>query len=152
MTAINQIDNQNIEQLAMDHLAPSQRSQLMSRIKGRDTSPEKRLRSLLHKAGFRFRLYIKNLPGKPDIVLPKYTTVIFVHGCFWHGHTCNKGTTRPKTRAEFWEKKISGNMDRDRRNFDDLINLGWKVVTVWECELKKSEELIHKLVDQFNNL
>lgn len=128
-----------------DHLSPDERSKLMSRIRGTNTTPEKKLRSLLHKAGFRFRLHVKNLPGKPDIVLPKYKTVIFVHGCFWHSHTCNKGTTRPKTRAEFWEKKITSNIERDRRNYDELRNLGWEVIIVWECELKKSSVLPERL-------
>lgn len=128
-----------------DHLSPAERSKLMSRIRGANTTPEKKLRSLLHKAGFRFRLHVKDLPGKPDIVLPKHKTVIFVHGCFWHGHTCNKGTTRPKTRAEFWEKKIRSNIERDCRNYDELTNLGWKVLVVWECELKKSSQLINNL-------
>lgn len=145
MTASIKIDNLNLKQNPMDHLTPNQRSQLMSRIKVRDTSPEKKLRRLLHRAGFRFRLHVKQLPGKPDIVLPRYRTIIFVHGCFWHGHTCNKGTTRPKTRVEFWKKKIEGNIERDKRNYDELKNLGWRVLTVWECELKNSEELQERL-------
>lgn len=129
----------------MDHLTPNQRSQLMSKIRGRNTSPERKLRSLLHKAGLRFRLHAKHLPGKPDIVLPRYRAAIMVHGCFWHGHTCAKGTNRPKTRVEFWEKKINGNQERDRLNCLELKSLGWKVLIVWECELKNPAELMTRL-------
>lgn len=108
----------------------------MSRIKGRDTKPELWLRSLLHKAGFRFRLHGPNLPGRPDIVLPKHRTVIFVNGCFWHRHEGCRFTTMPSTRPEFWQNKFEGTINRDRRNRGLLEEAGWKVVTVWECDLK----------------
>ncbi len=108
----------------------------MSRIRGRDTGPEMRLRSLLHRVGFRFRLHAKDLPGRPDIVLPKYRTVIFVHGCFWHRHEGCRNATTPSTRAEFWQAKFDGNVDRDNRNRAALEAAGWTVMTVWECELK----------------
>ncbi len=114
----------------------------MSRIRGRDTGPELRLRSLLHRAGFRFRLHAKDLPGKPDIVLPKYHTVIFVHGCFWHRHKGCRNATTPSTRAEFWQAKFDGNVDRDNRNRAALETAGWTVMTVWECELKADADRI----------
>lgn len=108
----------------------------MSRIKGRDTGPELRLRSLLHRAGFRFRLHAKDLPGKPDIVLPKYRTAIFVHGCFWHRHEGCRHATTPSTRADFWQDKFATNVNRDERNRTALEAAGWRVETIWECELK----------------
>lgn len=114
----------------------------MSRIKGRDTGPELRLRSLLHRAGFRFRLHAKDLPGKPDIVLPKYHTAIFVHGCFWHRHERCRNATTPSTRAEFWQNKFDGNVERDRRSRAALEADSWTVITVWECDLKAGAEQI----------
>jgi DNA mismatch endonuclease (patch repair protein) len=136
----------------MDNLSNDQRSALMSRIRGSGTKPEKIVRSLLHKMGFRFRHHAKNLPGTPDIVLPKYKTVIFVHGCFWHQHPGCKRSFSPKSNSDLWSEKLRRNVVRDREVSESLQNMGWKVLTVWECELKKSEELIHKLVDQFNNV
>lgn len=114
----------------------------MSRIKGRDTGPELRLRSLLHRAGFRFRLHAKDLPGKPDIVLPKYHTAIFVHGCFWHRHEGCRNATTPSKRAEFWQNKFDGNVERDRRNRAALEADSWTVITVWECDLKADADQI----------
>lgn len=114
----------------------------MSRIKGRDTGPELRLRSLLHRAGFRFRLHAKDLPGKPDIVLPKYRTAIFVHGCFWHRHEGCRNATTPSTRPEFWQEKFDGNVERDKRNRAAIETAGWTVITVWECDLKADADLI----------
>jgi DNA mismatch endonuclease (patch repair protein) len=112
------------------------RSFNMSRIKGKDTKPEMLVRRFLHAQGFRYRLHAKNLPGKPDIVLPKYKTVIFVHGCFWHGHENCKYYVVPKTRTEWWLNKINGNIANDKKAFFALQQLGWKVIEVWECELK----------------
>ena len=112
----------------------------MSRIKGRNTNPEVRLRSLLHRAGFRFRLHAKDLPGRPDVVLPKYRTAIFVHGCFWHRHPGCRNATTPSTRPEFWQQKFQSNVIRDARNRTELEAAGWKVKTVWECELKTDAE------------
>ncbi len=112
------------------------RSFNMSRIKGKDTKPEMLVRKYLHAQGFRFRLHVKDLPGKPDIVLPKYKTVIFVHGCFWHGHKGCKYFVVPKTRTERWLYKINGNIERDKKAFKELKKLGWKVIEVWECDLK----------------
>ena len=120
-----------------DTISPTRRSWNMSRIKGRDTAPEMKLRSLLHRAGFRFRLHERKLPGRPDIVLPKYHATIFVHGCFWHRHKGCSNTTTPSTRADFWAAKFAGNVARDHANADRLADLGWQVIIVWECELKK---------------
>ncbi|MGC2659766.1 MAG: DNA mismatch endonuclease Vsr [Bryobacteraceae bacterium] len=120
---------------------PEQRSRNMAAIKGKNTNPEIRVRSLLHSLGYRFRLHRKDLPGKPDIVLPKYRTVIFVHGCFWHCHECRWGSVVPKTRAEFWSVKRRGNVGRDQRQRAELESAGWKVMIVWECEARNTEAL-----------
>jgi DNA mismatch endonuclease (patch repair protein) len=112
------------------------RSYNMSRIKGKDTKPEILVRKFLHANGFRYKLHVKELSGKPDIVLPKYKTVIFVHGCFWHGHEGCKYYVVPKTRTEWWLNKINGNVENDKKNKNFLIKLGWKVIDIWECELK----------------
>lgn len=112
------------------------RSYNMSRIKGKDTKPEMLVRKFLFSKGFRYRLHVKDLPGKPDIVLPKYKTIIFVHGCFFHGHKGCKYFVVPKTRTEWWLDKIKGNQKRDREVEIQLNVLGWKVITIWECELK----------------
>ncbi len=121
----------------VDKLTPEKRSWNMSRIRSKNTKPELIVRSLLHRMGFRFRLHRKDLPGKPDIVLPKYKTVIFVHGCFWHRHKDCKVATTPSTRREFWEKKFKDNVARDERNQRQLRQLGWHVYVLWECEVKK---------------
>ena len=120
----------------MDKLSPEQRSRNMANIKGKDTKPEKIVRSILHSMGYRFRLHNKQLPGKPDIVLPRYRSVVFVHGCFWHGHDGCKRATMPTTRAEFWQNKIAGNRERDSRNIAALENLGYRCLIVWQCDLK----------------
>lgn len=116
--------------------SPETRSYNMSRIKGKNTKPEERVRKYLFSRGFRYRKNVNNLPGKPDIVLPKYRTCIFVNGCFWHKHEGCKYFVWPKNNAEFWEKKINGNAERDLRQHQELQDLGWKVIVVWECELK----------------
>ena len=115
---------------------PEVRSYDMSMIRGKNTKPEIIVRKFLHSKGFRFRLYRKELPGKPDIVLPKYKTVIFVHGCFWHGHKNCKYFVIPKTRTRWWMNKIKGNQETDKRNNRRLIKEGWKIITLWECQLK----------------
>jgi DNA mismatch endonuclease (patch repair protein) len=123
-----------------DLLTPERRSWNMSRIRGKDTGPELKLRSLLHRAGFRFRVHDKKLPGRPDIKLSKYRTVILVHGCYWHRHpSCSKATT-PKTRTEFWKSKFDGTVARDRKTARKLEAEGWKVQIVWECELESAPE------------
>tara|TARA_R110002049_G_scaffold251918_1_gene426347 strand:+ start:1955 stop:2386 length:432 start_codon:yes stop_codon:yes gene_type:complete len=124
-----------------DRISPEHRSWNMSRIKNRDTKPELIVRSLLHRMGYRFRLHRKDLPGKPDIVLPKYKTVIFVHGCFWHRHKGCKYAYTPKSRIEFWEKKFATNLKRDLENQKLLKNCGWKVRVIWECETRNLIEL-----------
>lgn len=135
-----------------DRLTKEQRHHCMSRIKGRDTKPEIKVRKSLWKAGFRYRLNSKRLPGKPDIVLPKFKTVVFVHGCFWHGHTC-KYAKLPATNTEFWKQKILSNKERDKRVISDLEQHGWHVIIIWQCQLKKSneEETILSLINDINN-
>jgi DNA mismatch endonuclease (patch repair protein) len=120
-----------------DVFTPEKRSEVMSRIRGSDTAMEVRVRRWLHRRGYRFRKNDSRLPGKPDIVLPKYRTAIFVHGCFWHGHEGCKLFVTPKTRAEFWMAKIGGTRDRDRRNQTDLAALGWRTLVLWECDLER---------------
>lgn len=109
----------------------------MSAIKGRDTKPEILLRKLLHSLGYRFRIQRKDLPGRPDIVLPRYKTAIFVNGCFWHRHEGCQYASTPSTNREFWEKKFAANEERDARNYAALKALGWHVVIIWECEVKE---------------
>lgn len=116
------------------------RSYNMSRIKNKNTKPEEIVRKFLFSQGFRYRKNDKRLPGHPDIVLPKYKTVIFVNGCFWHGHEGCKYFVWPKSNTEFWEKKITANKERDNRNMENLTQLGWRVLTIWECELKDSKK------------
>jgi len=124
-----------------EKLNQDQRSEIMRKVRGKDTKPELVVRRLLHRLGYRFRLHVRELSGRPDVVLPKYRTVVFVHGCFWHGHTCPKGRLRPVTNAEFWARKIDGNIKRDAKHRVDLQDSGWQVLTVWECELKNAELL-----------
>lgn len=130
----------------MDRVSKEKRRWTMSRVKGQDTKPEKVVRSILHRLGFRFRLHVANLPGKPDIVLPKYRTVIFVHGCFWHRHTGCKRATTPASNTEYWKKKFLKNIERDFKNKVSLESLGWKVLIVWECELQDMPKLIRHLL------
>lgn len=122
-----------------DVFSPPKRQEIMRHVKSKNTAPEVKLRSLLHKNGFRFRLNRKDLPGKPDIVLPKFKAVIFVHGCFWHGHSCNRGH-RPQTNIDFWNKKIESNIARDKKDSALLEAQGWRVLVVWQCEIKKKNE------------
>ena len=111
------------------------RSRMMSNIRGKDTKPELILRRALHARGLRYRLHVKDLPGKPDLVFPKFRAVVFVHGCFWHRHPgCAKATT-PATRVEFWQEKFRANVLRDQKNSERLTETGWRICTVWECEL-----------------
>jgi DNA mismatch endonuclease (patch repair protein) len=112
------------------------RSYLMSRIRSKNTKPELTLRSALFKEGFRYRIHVKHLPGKPDIVFPKYKTIIFVHGCFWHQHLGCRDGRLPKTRLEYWKPKLRGNVERSTCYEADLKSLGWKVLIVWECEIE----------------
>ena len=127
------------------HKVSEQRSRNMSAIKSKNTKPEIAVRKLLHSMGFRFRLHRKDLPGSPDIVLPKYKTLIFVHGCFWHRHENCKYASNPKTRKEFWESKFKANVKRDLEIQEKIKNIGWQSVVIWECELKDSSALKKKL-------
>lgn len=124
-----------------DHLSAEKRSWNMSRIRAKDTKPELTVRSLLHCIGYRFRLHRRDLPGRPDIVLPKYRTVIFVHGCFWHRHIGCRFSNLPKSRQDYWTEKLEGNVRRDRRHQRNLRKQGWKVLIVWECQTKTSAKL-----------
>ena len=121
--------------MAADSVAPEVRSRMMAGIRGKDTQPELAVRSALHARGFRFRLHRRDLPGNPDLVFPKHRAVVFVHGCFWHGHDCHLFRW-PKTRPEFWRRKIESNVERDRRRHIELVSSGWRVATIWECVLK----------------
>lgn len=121
--------------MCADTVSSGVRSRMMSGIRGKNTKPELIIRSGLHKAGFRFRIHDRSLPGHPDLVLPKYSALIFVHGCFWHGHQCHLFKW-PKTREAFWHDKIRGNMERDERYLVRLRDDGWRICIVWECALK----------------
>lgn len=125
------------------------RSYNMSQIKGKNTKPEILVRKFLHSKGFRFRLHDAKLPGKPDIILPKYKTVIFVHGCFWHGHKNCKYATIPKTKTEWWLKKIIGNVANDKKKSSNLKKEGWRVINIWTCQLKpkKVEKTLSSLLN-----
>ena len=131
--------------------SPAVRSFNMSRINGKNTKPEMLVRKYLFSKGFRYRLHVSNLPGKPDIVLPKYKTVIFINGCFWHGHEGCKYFVVPKTRTNEWMEKINKNTINDKRNFESLILDGWRPIIVWECELhpKNIEATLLKLLKYF---
>lgn len=128
-----------------DKLIPAQRSRCMSRIRGRDTRPEILVRRGLHARGFRFRLQDRRLPGRPDVVLPKYGVAIMVNGCFWHGHKGCRYATKPKTNVEFWEAKIARNRHRDEVTNAHLEALGWHVIRVWECELRGKSIITSRL-------
>lgn len=125
----------------MDKLSKEHRSWNMSRIRAQNTTPELIVRSLLHRSGYRFRIHRRDLPGSPDIVLPKYKIVIFVHGCFWHRHVRCRLAATPKSRPEFWRRKFLANARRDRRAVAQLTELGWRVVVIWECETRDSRSL-----------
>jgi DNA mismatch endonuclease (patch repair protein) len=125
-----------------NNLTPIKRSWNMSRIRSKDTGPERVVRSILHHMGYRFSLHREDLPGKPDIVLPKYRTVVFVHGCFWHRHRGCRLAYTPKSRQVFWLKKFSDNVARDRKVQRDLRRLGWQLLVVWECQLEGRRDVI----------
>lgn len=122
------------------------RSATMRAVKSRDTKPEMLVRRAAHALGYRFRLHRKDLPGSPDLVFPSRKKVIFVHGCFWHGHDCARGARMPKTNAEYWRAKMAGNVARDERVRAELAALGWEVLTVWECELKDADVLRERVI------
>ena len=121
----------------MDNLTPAQRSATMARVRGRNTKPELAVRRIVHAMGYRFRLYRSSLPGKPDLVFPQRRMVIFVHGCFWHGHRCRAGTNRPKSNRVYWRKHFRENQERDQRKVVALSAIGWRVIIQWECEIEE---------------
>ena len=137
----------------MDNLTPAERSEIMSRVKSKNTRPEILVRSFLHQHGLRFSLNRTALPGKPDIILRKYKAVVFVNGCFWHKHEGCRYFVWLKNNAEFWKKKIAGNVERDLRQQNELRLLGWNVVVIWECELKKDRfnETMASVTDNLRN-
>lgn len=128
-----------------DVYSSEKRSWVMSRIRGKSTSPEVKVRSLTHRLGYRFRLHGKELPGKPDLVFHSRKKVIFVHGCFWHGHDCPRGSRHPKSNAEYWHAKIRSNVERDARIQGELSSLGWNVMVVWECQLRDLDEVARNI-------
>lgn len=128
-----------------DVFSKEKRSWIMGRVKWRDTKPEMLVRSLVHRMGFRFRVHRRDLPGNPDIVLPRHGKVIFVHGCFWHGHKRCSRSKRPTTNKTFWNKKLDGNIERDKRFRRELRRMGWKVLVVWQCDTQNPEKLLQKL-------
>ncbi|QTO43638.1 DNA mismatch endonuclease Vsr [Burkholderia latens] len=129
----------------MDSLTPAERSERMSRIKGKNTKPELIVRSLVHRMGYRYRLHRKGLPGRPDLVFAKRRKVIFVHGCFWHRHEGCRLARLPKSRLDFWRPKLDANAKRDKEVELRLAELGWKVLTIWECEVKEGAALASRI-------
>lgn len=135
--------------------SPETRSYNMSRIHGKDTKPEELVRKYLFARGFRYRKNDRKLPGKPDIVLPKYKTVVFINGCFWHAHEGCRYFVWPKSNVEFWHNKINGNVVRDRSNYNKLLSMGWNVLVIWQCELRKDvftgtmDSLVHAIMSNY---
>lgn len=128
-----------------DHVPTEKRSEIMRAVRGKDTRPERLVRSAAHRLGLRFRLHDPRLPGRPDMVLRRWKTVIFINGCYWHRHRgCRKATT-PKSNVEFWEAKFAGNQKRDQRNYRQLAKLGWRVVVLWQCEVESIDEAMARL-------
>lgn len=121
----------------MDRISPIRRSWLMSRIRSRDTKPELVVRKELHRLGYRFRLHAQDLPGKPDLAFPRRRKVVFVHGCYWHGHSCRLGAAQSKSNLPYWRSKLERNRQRDSTVAADLRNTGWKVLVIWECQIKR---------------
>jgi len=134
----------------MDNLTKERRSRIMSKVNTKNTTPELIIRKYLFSHGFRYRVNVRKLPGSPDIVLSKYKTVIFVNGCFWHGHSCRAGR-KPQSNKSYWDKKIGDNIIRDHKNIEKLIMLKWKVIVVWQCEINtqvKGKERLEKLINE----
>ena len=128
-----------------DVFTPEERSRIMAKVKGANTTPEKTVRSLIHRMGYRFRLHVKELPGKPDIVLPRHKKIILIHGCFWHQHEGCSQAARPTSNTDYWNKKLDRNMIRDNGNMQRLEYLGWDVLVLWECEIKNQDLLLERL-------
>jgi|SRR5690606_30905611 len=136
----------------MDIVEPAKRSLMMSGIRGKNTKPEMVVRRFLHAQGYRYRLHRKDLPGKPDIVLPKLKTCVFVHGCFWHRHLGCRYAALPKTRAAFWEARLNANVDRDQASIRALQKAGWNVFVIWECELRRPNAVLQTLSESLRKL
>jgi DNA mismatch endonuclease (patch repair protein) len=134
-----------------DVFSADKRSRIMSRIRGYDTEPELKIRSLIHRMGYRFRVHQDKLPGNPDIVLNKYKKVIFIHGCFWHGHKGCIRSKRPTSNISFWQNKLDKNIARDKRVRRELRNLGWRYLVIWQCEVKKGDKLQKKIENFLKN-
>lgn len=132
----------------MDRISRETRSRIMASVKSKNTKLELRIRSTAHRLGFRFRLHRSDLPGKPDLVFPSRRIALFVHGCFWHGHDCPHGRRMPVANAEYWQRKIHGNVERDAKVLAELVALGWKPVVIWECQIKDSDlpQLLKKML------
>jgi len=126
--------------------SPAQRSWIMRQVHSQHTKPELIVRSLIHRLGYRFRLHRKDLPGAPDLVFPARRKVIFVHGCFWHGHPCPRGARLPKANADYWREKIARNCKRDRRHQRRLRQLGWSILVLWECQLRNQQQIVTRLI------
>lgn len=130
----------------VDTISPEYRSEIMSRVKAKNTRPEMAVRRLLHAAGYRYRLHARDLPGKPDLVFPARRKVVFINGCFWHRHHGCALARLPKSRTEFWTEKLERNRERDERNVAALLKLGWEVLTIWECEVRDLDTLMPRVV------
>ena len=130
-----------------DDRSPAERSLNMSHIRSRDTSPELKVRSMIHRAGYRYRLHVKEMPGKPDIVMPRYRTAIFVNGCFWHRHLDCRYATMPKTNIDYWQQKFKRNVDRDQETYNALKQDGWSIVVIWECQTRDRNRLSKLLAE-----
>lgn len=130
----------------VDTLSVEDRSRTMASIRGKDTIPERKVRSALHGLGYRYRLHVADLPGKPDIVFPNRMKLVFVHGCFWHSHQCRGGRNRPVTNVDYWSEKLHKNVERDRRNIRRLRRLGWGVLVVWECQTRDMSKVVSRLL------
>jgi DNA mismatch endonuclease, patch repair protein len=135
----------------VDHVDRKKRSLIMAAVHSEGTGPEMAVRRILHGLGYRYRLHVGTLPGKPDMVFPARRKIVFVHGCFWHRHGDCRYATSPKTRKAFWQSKFAANVERDRRTKRELKRMGWTVLTVWQCELKKRERLTGRLNDFLSN-
>lgn len=131
-----------------DIFSPKKRSQIMKKIRPKNSKQELFIRKLVFSLGYRYRLHRKDLPGKPDLVFPKYKKVIFINGCFWHGHHCKRASL-PESNKEFWSRKIAGNINRDKRNLDKLSDIGWKSMVIWQCEIKKSD--LNTVIEKIKN-
>jgi DNA mismatch endonuclease, patch repair protein len=129
----------------MDKLTTAERSALMSRVRSKDSGPEMVVRRIVHRMGFRYRLHTAGLPGTPDLVFASRKKIVFVHGCFWHGHSCRSGRNRPASHTTYWDAKLERNVVRDRANAAKLRRLGWRVFSVWECQVREQERLAGRL-------